>query len=80
MKLLIIILAASIASVMVWKDFHWALVLLGAVCGLFFMSVIIYRPSRKTKVEVGTFISTPSAPQGNNVGSEPSPFGNYRSE
>jgi len=80
MNLLSVVFAASISSAMFWKDFHWVFIIIGGICGLIFMSIATRRFSRKTKVEIGTFISTPSAPQGNNVGSEPSPFGNYRSE
>jgi len=67
-------LTIVVAAVMYWRELPLLYIIVGAVSTMILVSFLTHR-SAKTIVKPGTQIVVSSVSRGQNVGSEPSPFG-----
>jgi len=74
MNLLSWVLTIAVATVLYWQEFHLLYIIVGAICTMVLVSLFTRR-SAETIVKPGTQIVVSSVSRGQNIGSEPSPFG-----
>ena len=74
MNLLSWVLTIVVATVLYWQEFSLIYIIVGAICTMLLVSFLTHR-STETIIKPGTQIVVSSVSRGQNIGSEPSPFG-----